>query len=133
MLHSSAFRSMRVLCLATIAALAAPAHAQVQRNFPASALRGALVGVDPPAVTLNGRPARLAPGARIRDGTNLLQLSASLVGAKPLVHHTLAPLRPIRDVRILTPQDRSTNPWPSNAQEAAAWRFDPVAHTWSKP
>ena len=48
-------------------ALALPAAAQVQRNFTAKALRGEIVFGTPPEVTLNGKPARLAPGARIRD------------------------------------------------------------------
>ena len=43
-----------------------PAAAQVQRNFSAKALRGEVVFGTPPEVMLNGKPARLAPGARIR-------------------------------------------------------------------
>ena len=134
MLHSVNIRGfVRLLFLAVIATLATAGHAQVQRNFPATALRGALVVVDPPSATLNGQPARLGPGARIRDANNLQQLSGSLVGAKLLVHYTLDPLGLIQDVWILTPQEAAKKPWPTTAQEASAWTFDPVGQTWSKP
>ena len=63
------------------AALAAPAAAQLQRNFPQNALRGAIVLTDPPDITLNGNAARLAPGARIRGKTNMIELTGGLVGA----------------------------------------------------
>ena len=124
---------VRAFCLVGVAALATTAHAQVQRNFPANALRGALVVVDPPVVMLNGEPARLAPGARIRDANNLQQLSGSLVGAKLLVHYTVDGLGLIQDVWILTPQEAAKKPWPTNARDASAWAFDPVAQTWTKP
>jgi len=124
---------VRLLCLAGIAALATPGAAQVQRNFPATALRGAFVVVDPPAVMLNGEPARLAPGARIRDANNLQQLSGSLVGAKLLVHYTVDSLGLIQDVWILSPQEAARKPWPTNARDASAWTFDPIAQKWSKP
>ena len=58
-----------------------PAAAQAQgtpRNFPESALRGKLVVTLPPHVTLNGKPDRLSPGARIHDTANLLVLSGGL-------------------------------------------------------
>ena len=62
-----------------------PVAAQVQRTFPQTALRGALVVGEPPEITLNGRPARLAPGARIRNQANMLQMSGSLTGVRLLV------------------------------------------------
>jgi len=126
-------RFARLVYLTAMAAFATTGHAQVQRNFPADALRGALVVVDPPAALLNGQPARLAPGARIRDANNLQQLSGSLVGAKLLVHYTLDPLGLIHDVWILTPQEAAKQPWPTNARDASAWRFDPIAQAWRKP
>jgi hypothetical protein len=126
-------RLLRLLLVLVPFSLAASAGAQVQRAFPATALRGALVIVDPPNATLNGAPARLAPGARIRDAQNAQQLSGSLVGAKLLVHYTLDPLGLIQDVWILTPDEAAKRPWPTTQQEAAQWSFDPVAQTWSKP
>jgi hypothetical protein len=110
----------------------APAAAQ-QRNFPPQALRGGLVILAPPEAVLNDQPARLAPGARIRGQNNMLQMSASLVGAKLLVHYTLDLQGHIRDVWILTPEEAARQPWPTTSGQAQAWSFDPVAQTWSKP
>jgi hypothetical protein len=126
-------RLLRLLLVLVPFSFAAGAGAQVQRTFPGTALRGALVIVDPPNATLNGAPARLAPGARVRDAQNAQQLSGSLVGAKLLVHYTLDPLGLIQDVWILTPDEAAKRPWPTTPQEAAQWSFDPVAQTWSKP
>ena len=41
--------------------------AHAQRIFQTNALRGELVLKAPPEALLNGKPARLAPGARIRN------------------------------------------------------------------
>ena len=57
--------------------LSAPAHAQ--RVFENNALRGELVLKAPPEALLNGKPARLSPGVRIRNQQNLIQLSGSLL------------------------------------------------------
>ena len=61
-------------------AVSLPAAAQMQRNFPADALRGELQVLQPPEATLNGRPVRLAPGARIRGDNNLVVVSARSPG-----------------------------------------------------
>ena len=83
-------------------ALALPAAAQVQRNFTAKALRGEVVFGTPPEVTLNGKPARLAPGARIRDENNLLLMSGALVGRKLVVNYTTELEGMLLDVWILS-------------------------------
>ena len=58
--------------------LASNAHAQaVQRNFPATALRGEISFGQPPEVLVNGQPTRLAPAARIRGLNNALTGVAS--------------------------------------------------------
>lgn len=126
------------LAFAALVALSAtftapPAAAQVQRTFPQNALRGALVVGEPPEITLNGRPARLAPGARIRNEANMLQMSGSLTGARLLVHYTLDSYDLVKDVWILTPAEASKNPWPTTPQQAQEWLFDPVAQVWSRP
>ena len=110
-----------------------PATAQVARPFPASALRGELVVLQPPEVALNGRAARLAPGARIRGADNLLQLSGMLVNQRHTVNYTVDPSGLLLDVWILTAAERARQPWPTNAEQAAAWAFDPSAQTWSRP
>jgi hypothetical protein len=112
--------------------LALPACAQQQRAFPATALRGELRVQQPPEVTLNGRAARLAPGARIRGTDNLLQMSGALAGQRLVVHYTLDDYGLLRDVWVLTPAERARKPWPATPAEAAAWRFDPIGQTWSR-
>jgi hypothetical protein len=128
---------VRFAILAMFAALGAgfcaAVPAQAQRVFPATALRGALVVTDPPAILLNDQPARLAPGARIRNASNMLQLSGSLVGARLLVHYTLDPNGQVLDAWILTPAEAAKRPWPTTPQQAQEWAFDPVAQTWSRP
>lgn len=121
------------LALGAALACAAPAHAQVQRNFPATALRGELVVLQPPDVLLNGRPARLAPGARIRGADNLLQMSGALAGQRLPVHYTLDNAGQLMDIWVLTPAELARRPWPTTPQQASAWVFDPVAQVWSRP
>lgn len=119
--------------LALAAALALPALAQAQRPFPPTALRGELRIEQPPEVRLNGQPARLAPGARIRGVDNLLQLSGGLVGQALTVHYTVDTYGLLLDVWVLTPQEKRIQPWPRTASEAATWRYDALAQRWSKP
>ncbi len=124
----------RCVTLAALAlALVLPAAAQAPRKFPANALRGELVITLPPELQLNGRPGRLAPGARIRGADNMLQLSGALVGKKFAVHYTLEPGGQLLDVWILTPAEFAKKPWPTSPAEAAQWRFNPDAQVWSKP
>ena len=113
--------------------LALPATAQVQRNFSAKALRGEVVFGTPPQVTLNGKPARLAPGARIRDANNMLLMSGTLVGGKAVVHYTTELEGMLQDVWILSPAEAARKPWPSTDREAQTWLFNVDNQTWTKP
>ena len=113
-------------------ALATPAWAQAQRNFPAHALRGELLVLQPPAVSIDGKPARLAPGARIRDENNMLAMSGALAERRLVVHYTLEPNGMLLDVWVLTPQELARQPWPKTLDEARSWVFDPVGQRWSK-
>jgi hypothetical protein len=128
---------LRCVLLATTATLAGlctlPAAAQASRPFPATALRGELVVLQPPEVALNGRSARLAPGARIRGDNNLLQLSGALINQRYTVNYTVDPSGLLLDVWILTPAERARLPWPTTPEQAATWAFDPSAQTWSRP
>jgi hypothetical protein len=123
----------RLLFLAAACLLALPAAAQVQRNFPQNALRGAIVFGQAPEITLNGQPARLAPGTRIRDMNNMVIVPSGLLDARFLVHYTIDLYGLVKDVWILTPQEAANKPWPRTLVEAQAWSFDPVAQTWTKP
>ena len=121
-----------LLALAVMAA-ALPAAAQTSRPFPASALRGELVITQPPEVQLNGRPARLSPGARIRGSNNMLQMSGALVGLPLLVHYTFEPSGGLHNVWILSPDEARRKPWPTTPEDAQRWVFSPAAQTWTKP
>jgi hypothetical protein len=112
--------------------VALTASAQTTRNFPATALRGSLVVTQPPEILLNGQPAFMSPGSRIRGENNLLQLSSTLVGQKLLVHYTLDPYGLVHDVWILTPAEAARRPWPATPAEAQAWQFDADAQTWTR-
>lgn len=119
--------------LVVACALAAPAAAQVARQFPADALRGQIAFGQPPEALLNGKPVRLAPGARIRGQDNMLVLSASLVGQKGLVHYTVDVNGQLRDLWILRADEIARQPWPTTPQQAAQWSFDPIAQVWTRP
>jgi hypothetical protein len=120
--------------LAAVAALAfaMPAAAQVQRLFPQNALRGEIVFGNPPEIALNGQAARLAPGSRIRNQNNLIEMSGALVGNTVAVNYTVDISGLVRDVWILRPEEIAKQPWPTTAEEAQRWAFDPMAQVWIK-
>ena len=122
-------RCVLTLLLALVVAL----PAQAQRLFDRNALRGELVVTTPPAALLNGKPARLAPGARIRNAQNLLQLSGAIVDQKLLVHYTLDGFGQIQNVWILNEAEAARRPWPTSPEEAARWSFDPTQQVWVRP
>ena len=123
----------RVLALAAACLLALPVAAQAQRSFPQNALRGAVVFGEAPEIALNGRPARLAPGTRIRDARNMTVVPSVVYGGKFLVHYTVDTYGLVKDVWILTPEEAARRPWPTTPEEAQAWGFDPIAQVWVKP
>ena len=120
-----------VFALLVALGAALPAHAQ--RVFQANALRGELVVTRPPQALLNGKPARLAPGARIRNPLNMIQLSGSLLGQKLAVNYTVDGAGELRDVWILSEAELAKQPWPSTAEQARSWVFDSTMQRWSKP
>lgn len=88
--------------------LLTPQSVQAQgtpRTFPESALRGKLVVTLPPEVTLNGKPDRLSPGARIHDTNNLLVMSGGLLNRELVVNYVRDGHGLIHQVWILTPQE----------------------------
>ena len=82
---------------------------------------------------VNGQAVRLAPGLRIRGQDNMLAMTGPLIGARLLVHYTTDVQGLVNNVWILTPGEAEKKPWPTTAQEARAWTFDPAAQAWSKP
>lgn len=115
------------------ATLTTPAAAQSPRNFPQTALRGEMVVVAPPDITMDGLPLRLAPGARIRGGTNMIVLSGGLLGQKLTVNYTVEFGGLVKDVWLLRPEEQARQPWPRTPEESQVWAFDPFAQTWTKP
>ncbi len=113
--------------------LAAALPAQAQRLFESNALRGEFQVTNPPEALLNGKPARLAPGARIRNPLNMLQVSGTLIGQKVVVNYTLDGFGLVHNVWVLSPEEAARQPWPRNLDEARAWVFDPSLQRWSKP
>ena len=122
-----------VIALTAAACLAAPAAAQVQRAFPQDALRGAIVIGVAPEIQLNDVPARLAPGARIRDANNMVAVPSGLIGGRYLVNYTVDTSGLVKEVWILRPEEAAVRPWPTTPAEARAWLFDPVGQVWIKP
>ncbi|MCW7537145.1 hypothetical protein OOT46_04675 [Aquabacterium sp. A7-Y] len=124
----------RCVLFGLAAALALPAivQAQVQRAFPQNALRGVIVVQQPPEITLNGEAARLAPGARLRGTDNMLLMSGSVIGTKLRVNYTLDDYGLVKDAWVLR-EDEAKKVWPKTREEAARWRFDPIAQTWTRP
>ena len=75
------------------------------RTFPIGTLRGKFMVVDGVDVELDGKPDRLAPGARIRSAQNMLVMAGSITGQKYLVNYTRDAAGMLREVWILTPEE----------------------------
>ncbi len=86
---------------------------QAQRIPPISpkALRGTLrITPTPPDVLLDGKPARLAPGARIRNRNNLIVVSGALIGEDLPVRYTRDSLGLVFEVWVLTAAEVAADP-----------------------
>jgi hypothetical protein len=116
---------------ATTLLASTPAAAQVHRNFPQNALRGVVTFGTPPDAQLNGKPARLAPGARIHGLDNMLLMSGNLIGSKFTVDYTLESNGLLYEIWLLRADEAAVQPWPETPQQAASWKFDPIAQAWT--
>lgn len=128
------------LALAAALTLAAAGCAQPEappplyaRQFPATALRGDAQFGLAPELLLDGAPARLAPGARIRAANQQFVLPGTLTGQAATVHYTTDSLGQLHEVWILRPDEAARQPWPRTREQAQAWQFDAAAQQWSKP
>ncbi|MEI8169840.1 MAG: hypothetical protein WCG50_09200 [Rhodoferax sp.] len=98
--------TLAVVLLWTSSASFAPAAAQTApRQFPPTAQRGMLVVTAPPELLINGKPERLSPGARIKGPTNMMVMSAALVGSAVLVNYKRDVQGMVHEVWILTPEE----------------------------
>ena len=122
-----------VSLVALAAALPLAAQAQMQRPFPRDTLRGEIEFVAPPDLRLNGKPARLSPGARVRGENNLLVMGPQFTGRKAVVHYTVESTGLVNNVWFLTTAELAKKPWPTTPAEAEAWSWDPGSQTWVKP
>lgn len=104
-------RLMAALMLATAGLAMAPVAAQTYevkpqvRQFPKDALRGEMVVLAPPNISMDGKPDRLSPGARIHDANNRLVLSAALVNQKLLVNYLRESVGQVHQVWILNSEE----------------------------
>jgi hypothetical protein len=83
----------------------AQAPSQVGRQAPAGVKPSLMVVTAPPEITLDGKPDRLSPGARIRDTRNLLLLSGSVVGQRLPVVYRREAAGLVHEVWVLTEQE----------------------------
>ena len=102
------FRLAASLLLAFSAALAGlPAAAQdvgdppAVRDFPKNALRGDMVVLAPPEISMDGKPDRLSPGARVRGSDNSLVLTGQVVNQKLTVNYLRDNLGGVQQVWVL--------------------------------
>ena len=89
--------------------IAAAAHAQT-RPIPQDARRGYLRHVQEMAVTVDGNPMMLAPGASIRDQKNLIVVPAALPRAGAWVDYLVDRNGQIFRIWLLTPQELARKP-----------------------
>jgi len=75
------------------------------RQFPAAALRGEMVVIAPPDITLDGKADRLSPGSRIRGTDNLLVMSGTLVNQKVVVNYLREAAGNVHEVWILNAEE----------------------------
>jgi hypothetical protein len=95
-------RTVRVLP-ALLALVAGTALAQM-RTIPPDARRAELRHVEGMVIEIDGRPALLAPGAQIRNASNLIVLPTA-VPAGSLVKYTVDPSGQVFRVWILSAQE----------------------------
>ena len=107
-------RFLHCLLLACALAVAAPvAHAQL-RTIPADAKPASLRHVQDMIVELDGKLARLSPGAQIRDPFNRLVLPTSLTD-KTSVKYATDASGMVHRVWILSPEEVAQLPKPKPA------------------
>ena len=83
---------------------AAPAKLNV-RQFPAKAVRGEMVVLAPPVISMDGKQDRLSVGARIRDVNNNFVLSGPFLNQKLVVNYLRDNTGQVQDVWILNVEE----------------------------
>ncbi|WP_423598118.1 hypothetical protein [Roseateles sp. MS654] len=124
--------------IAGLAPAVAPSTAEAQvapghRYFPQRALRGEITFGVAPDVLLNGKPARLAPGARIRNTVDHAITPGSLYEQKATVLYTRDMNGLLMEVWVLNEVELANKSWPTSAEQAASLVFDQASQVWRKP
>ena len=94
-------RIAQLFLLPLLALVSSVASAQL-RNIPDKAIPARMAVLQYPVVSLNGKPARLAPGARILNQMNTSVIPGSLQGGQYLVRYELDPMGDVIRVWMLT-------------------------------
>ncbi|SFL48602.1 hypothetical protein SAMN02982985_00419 [Rugamonas rubra] len=104
------------LTLALAPPLAATAAAQgIERPFPPDALRGKMTPGYFPDLLIDGKPRRLAAGARIFNQDNMIAMPATLRGSDIVVNYTVDAAGMLERVWILN-DDEAARPAPAAAK-----------------
>ncbi|MCZ8257619.1 MAG: hypothetical protein O9327_18390, partial [Polaromonas sp.] len=82
----------------------APAKLNV-RKFPPKAVRGEMVVLAPPVISMDGKRDRLSVGARIRDVNNNFVLSGPFLNQKLVVNYLRDNTGQVQDVWILNVEE----------------------------
>ena len=101
------------ICLGVIATAGIMSAASAQsttftpgvRNFPPAALRGEMVVLAPPGITMDGKADQLSPGSRIHDANNMLVLSGALVNQTLSVNYLRENMGLVHEVWILNSEE----------------------------
>lgn len=104
---------------------------ETPRPFPKESLKGKLSFDVFPVVRLNGEPAQLAPGARIRGQNHLVVMPSTLTGQTHWVNYTRDLSGQVLDVWILR-RSEAEREWPRHSGQTQRWTFDAVNSTWSR-
>ncbi|ELX10647.1 hypothetical protein Jab_2c27450 [Janthinobacterium sp. HH01] len=76
-----------------------------ERPFPAHALRGKMTPGYFPDISIDGKPRRLSPAARIFNQDNMIEMPAALRGSDIVVNYTVDMNGNIDRIWILTPEE----------------------------
>ncbi|MBJ7314327.1 hypothetical protein H7U20_29675 [Rugamonas sp. CCM 8940] len=96
--------------------LAGPLAAQgIERPFPPDALRGKMTPGYFPDIFIDGKPRRLAAGARVFNQDNMIAMPATLRGSGIAVNYTVDAAGMIERVWILN-DDEAARPAPAAAK-----------------
>ena len=95
-----------VLLAGSLTSLSQPAAAQgIVREAPKDVRPARMVVTAAPQITIDGKPDRLSPGARIRDLNNMLVLSAGITGQDIPVVYRRDAAGMVHEAWILTPDE----------------------------